>query len=72
MKLSNLNTSTNWYETNPIGFVGQKANYPKSFIEFTTPPAVLGQDTSFVFSVFYSLPVEQEKAESGYSFNNKS
>lgn len=67
---SNTNTSTNWYETNPIGFVGQKANYPKSFIEFTSPPAI-AQDTAFVFSVFYSLPVEEEKRESGYSFNNK-
>lgn len=67
---ANLNTSTNWFETNPIGFVGQKANYPKSFIEFTTPPA-LGTDRVFVFSVFYSLPIEQEKMESGFSFNNK-
>ena len=67
---ANDQTSTNWFETNPIGFVGQKANYPKSFIEFTTPPAV-GTDTAFVFSVFYSLPVEQEKMESGFSFNNK-
>ena len=67
---ANQNTSTNWYESNPIGFVGQKANYPKSFIEFTTPPAT-GVDTVFMFSVFYSLPVEQEKMESGFSFNNK-
>jgi hypothetical protein len=67
---ANLNTSTNWFETNPIGFVGQKANYPKSFIEFTTPPSA-GTDKVFVFSVFYSLPIEQEKMESGFSFNNK-
>lgn len=67
---ANLQTSTNWFESNPIGFVGQKANYPKSFIEFTSPPSI-GTDTAYIFSVFYSLPVEEEKRESGYSFNNK-
>lgn len=67
---ANLQTSTNWFETNPLGFVGQKANYPKSFVEFSSPPAV-ANDTAFIFSVFYSLPVEEEKRESGYSFNNK-
>jgi len=67
---ANLNVSTNWYESNPLGFVGQKANYPKSFIEFTTAPAI-GVDTAYIFSVFYSLPVEEEKRESGYSFNSK-
>ena len=67
---ANLNTSTNWFESNPLGFVGQKTNYPKSFIEFTTAPAT-AVDTAFIFSVFYSLPVEEEKRESGYSFNNK-
>lgn len=67
---ANLQTSTNWFENNPLGFVGQKANYPKSFIEFSTAPAI-GVDTAYIFSVFYSLPVEEEKRESGYSFNNK-
>lgn len=67
---ANLQTSTNWYETSPIAFVGQKANYPKSFIEFTSPPSTV-VDTAFVFSVLYSLPIEDEKKESGYSFNNK-
>lgn len=67
---ANLNVSTNWYESNPLGFVGQKVNYPKSFIEFTTAPAI-ATNTAFIFSVFYSLPVEEEKRESGYSFNSK-
>jgi len=51
-------------------FVGQKVNYPKSFVEFTAPPAVL-VDTAYVFSVYYSLPFEEEKRDSGYSFGNK-
>jgi hypothetical protein len=52
-------------------FVGQKVNYPKSFVEFTSPPANPGFDTAYVFSVYYSLPIEEEKRESGYSFGNK-
>lgn len=51
-------------------FVGQKVNYPKSFVEFTAPPAV-ANDTAYCFSVYYSLPFEEEKRESGYSFGNK-
>lgn len=51
-------------------FVGQKVNYPKSFIEFTAPPAE-AFDTAYIFSVYYSLPMEDEKRESGYSFGNK-
>lgn len=51
-------------------FVGQKVNYPKSFVEFTAPPAT-ANDTAFIFSVYYSLPIEEEKRESGYSFGNK-
>ena len=38
-------------------FVGQKVNYPKSYVEFSTPPAT-GVDTAFIFSVYYSLPME--------------
>lgn len=51
-------------------FVGQKVNYPKSFIEFTAAPAK-AFDTAYIFSVYYSLPMEDEKRESGYSFGNK-
>lgn len=57
-------------ETDHKSFVGQKVNYPKSFIEFTTPPAT-NFDTAYIFSVYYSLPMEDEKRESGYSFGNK-
>lgn len=51
-------------------FVGQKVNYPKSFVEFTSAPATT-VDTAYIFSVYYSLPMEEEKRESGYSFGNK-
>jgi hypothetical protein len=50
--------------------VGQRINYPKSYIEFTTPPAT-GVDQAFIFSVYYSLPLLQEKRDSGFSFSNK-
>lgn len=50
--------------------VGQRINFPKSFIEFTTPPAV-DVDTAFIFSVYYSLPLLQEKRDSGFSFSHK-
>ncbi len=61
---------TNWNEMDIKSFIGQKVNYPKSFIEFTTPPALV-TDTAYIFSVYYSLPIEEEKKESGFSFNSK-
>ena len=57
-------------ENDHKSFVGQKVNYPKSFVEFTSPPSTL-IDQAFIFSVYYSLPMEEEKRESGYSFGNK-
>lgn len=68
--VANLNTSTNWFENNSKSFVGQKVNYPKSYIEFTTAPAT-ANDTVFLMSVFYSLPEAEERKESGYSFSRK-
>lgn len=59
----------NEYEQDFKGLVGQRVNYPKSFIEFTAPPA-LTFDTAYVFSVYYTLPIEEEKRESGFSFGN--
>lgn len=67
---NNAVNSTNWNEQDIKSFIGQKVNYPKSFIEFTTPPA-LAVDTAYIFSVYYSLPIEEEKKESGFSFNSK-
>jgi hypothetical protein len=61
---------TNWNEQDTKSLVGQRINYPKSFIEFTTPPATV-TDQSFIFSVYYSLPILEEQKESGYSFSSK-
>lgn len=61
---------TNWNEMDFKSLVGQRINYPKSYIEFTTPPAT-GVDQAFIFSVYYSLPLLQEKRDSGFSFSNK-
>lgn len=67
---NNAVAGTNWNEQDIKSFIGQKVNYPKSFIEFTSPPA-LAVDTAYIFSVYYSLPIEEEKKESGFSFNSK-
>jgi hypothetical protein len=61
---------TNWNEMDFKSLIGQRINYPKSYIEFTTPPAI-GVDQAFIFSVYYSLPLLQEKRDSGFSFSNK-
>ena len=57
----------NEYEQDFKGLIGQRVNYPKSFVEFTSPPATV-TDTAFIFSVYYTLPIEEEKRESGFSF----
>lgn len=57
----------NEYEQDFKSLIGQRVNYPKSFFEFTAPPAT-AVDTAFVFSVYYTLPLEEEKRESGFSF----
>jgi hypothetical protein len=66
----NLQTSTNAYETDIKSFVGQKVNYPKSYIEFITTPSGV-TNLSYLVSVYYSLPIEEEKKESGYSFGKR-
>lgn len=60
----------NQYEQDFKQLIGQKINFPKSFIEFSAPPATV-VDTAYIFSVYYSLPMEEEKRDSGYSFGNK-
>jgi len=65
-----LGTGTNWNEMDFKSLVGQRINYPKSYIEFTSPPAT-AVDQAFIFSVYYSLPLLQEKRDSGFSFSNK-
>jgi len=66
----NLNTSTNFLETYPKDFVGQRVNWPKSYVQ-TTGAIGIGADTTYAFSVFYSMPLAQEKQEDSYSFANK-
>lgn len=65
-----LNTSTNAFDTNNKGLIGQKVNYPKSYVEFSTAPAG-GSTTSYLTSVYYSLPMAEEEKESGFSFGKR-
>ena len=67
----NLNTSTNWTETDTKAFVGQRVNWPSSYLQFTTSPASPTTNQVFLCSVYYSLLPAQEKQESGYTFGNK-
>lgn len=62
---------TNWNEMDFKSLIGQKINFPKSYIEFSSPPAI-GIDTAYIFSVYYSLPLLEEKKDSGFSFGNRS
>jgi hypothetical protein len=66
----NNTASNNYFESDIKSFVGQKVNYPKSFIEFTTSPSS-STNLSFLISIYYSLPIEEEKKESGYSFGQR-
>ena len=70
--LQNYSTSLfeTFYETDIKSFVGQKVNYPKSYIEFTATPST-SINTTFLVSIYYSLPIEEEKKESGYSFGQR-
>ena len=68
--LSTGATATNWNETNFKSLIGQKISFPKSYVQFTTPPAA-AFDQAFVFSIYYSLPLLQEKRDSGYSFSKQ-
>jgi len=65
------NGAINPLEWNTKSFVGQKCNFPKSYIEFTTSPANATQDTVIMFSVYYSLPIGEEQKESGFSFSKR-
>lgn len=67
----NLNTSTNWTETDTKAFVGQRVNWPSSYLQFTAAPADPTVAKVFLCSVYYSLPPAQEQQESGYTFGNK-
>jgi len=63
-------SGTNYTELNTKTLIGQKISFPKSFIEFSTPPATIA-DQAFIFSVYYSLPLLQERRDSGFSFSKQ-
>ena len=62
--------SPNFYETYAKYFAGQRVNWPKSYIQLTTGPGNVVDET-FALSVYYSMPLAQERAEDNYSFGNK-
>ena len=66
----NLNASTNFYETYAKEFAGQRVNWPKSYVQLTTAAGNV-VDQTFAFSVFYSMPLSQERSEDNFSFANK-
>ena len=63
-------TSTNVFNYNPNAFCGQKVNYPKSYIEWSTAPGG-AVALSYLISVYYSLPEAEELRDSGYSFGKR-
>ena len=63
-------TSPNFYETYAKYFAGQRVNWPKSYIQLTTGAGNV-TDQTFALSVFYSMPLAQERAEDNFSFGNK-
>lgn len=52
-------------------YTGQKANYPKSYLEFSTPPGIESDTQVVMLSVYYSLPLAEEQLESDLSFGNR-
>lgn len=67
---SDSSASVNQHEMDFKSFVGQKVNYPKSYVEFTAAPAGVN-NTVFLCSVYYTLSVEEEKREGTYSFGKQ-
>jgi len=68
---SPLSTDTTHFDYDIKSFVGQKINYPKSYFEFSTTPGEMAE-TCIMMSVYYSLPMSEEKIEDDYSFGNRS
>ena len=66
----NLNASTNLYETYAKEFAGQRVNWPKSYVQLTSAAGNV-VDQTIAFSVFYSMPLSQERSEDNFSFANK-
>ena len=51
-------------------FIGQKVNYPKSYIEFVGLTSA-AFDRDFVFCIYYAAPLEREKNDMKYEFKKK-
>jgi hypothetical protein len=60
-----------FYETDSKNYTGQKANYPKSYVNFSSAPASSDTDTVIMLSVYYSLPLAEEQLEQNLSFGNR-
>jgi hypothetical protein len=63
-------TAGNQYDYDVKMFTGQKVNYPKSYIQFTTAPATANNQV-FLCSIWYSLPVAEERVDADFDFRNK-
>lgn len=63
-------TTVQAFETDHKNYTGQKANYPKSYIEFSGVASET-QDTCIMLSVYYSLPLAEEELEQKLSFGNR-
>jgi len=60
-----------FYESDSKNYTGQKANYPKSYINFSSAPSSDNDDTVVMLSVYYSLPLAEEQLEQKLSFGNR-
>jgi len=63
--------TTRPYETDSKNYTGQKANYPKSYVEFSAPPSSRDNDLVIMLSIYYSLPLAEEQLEQNLSFGNR-
>jgi len=57
------------YEQDFKTFVGQRVNYPKSYVEFSQNIADFGKDQSVMYSIYYLDPLEDK--ESTTTFKHK-
>lgn len=62
--------SANFHEMDFKAFVGQKVNWPKSYVEFTAT-ASTSSDTSYLMSVYYTYSIAEEQAENSFTFGKK-
>lgn len=67
---SDSGTSANQHELDFKSFVGQKVNWPKSYIEFTAT-ASASTDTSYLVSVYYTYSAAEEQSDNNFTFGKK-